>query len=325
MLYDSIKVFYNDFIFENLDLEFNGKKDMIIFGRNGSGKSTLSKKLAFSNIEEIENEYTHDCQFMLNGNVVQTKQLNNLKVHVYNNDFQNKYVSFSESTDFEAIVMLGDQQKYQNDLELYENSKVNLIRNIDECNEKIEIIKLDQEEDKLKKAFKDDNKWADRRRRIYGNKKNSSVNIEIIKKIHNKDYSRDKNTAEKNLWNYICDIESSRRDQKINKENLLKSISEVISKIDFNKSDVEIIEEFIPSNVITKIKTIGKTTINPTPYNEREKRILEVLKNYGAEKLDESIEMTKSPMSFCPTCYSEMSKQLKEELNISISKVIEEE
>ncbi|SUM30838.1 Uncharacterized protein conserved in bacteria [Staphylococcus gallinarum] len=94
MLYDSIKVFYNDFIFENLDLEFNGKKDMIIFGRNGSGKSTLSKKLAFSNIEEIENEYTHDCQFMLNGNVVQTKQLNNLKVHVYNNDFQNKYVSF---------------------------------------------------------------------------------------------------------------------------------------------------------------------------------------------------------------------------------------
>lgn len=131
--------------------------------------------------------------------------------------------------------------------------------------------------------------------------------------------------TKKNLWNYICDIESSRRDQKINKENLLKSISEVISKIDFNKSDVEIIEEFIPSNVITKIKTIGKTTINPTPYNEREKRILEVLKNYGAEKLDESIEMTKSPMSFCPTCYSEMSKQLKEELNISISKVIEEE
>lgn len=322
MLYDTIKVFYDDFIFENLELAFNNKKDIVIFGKNGSGKSTLSKKLASNNLEEIE--YNSHCQFLSGENPVSPAQLKDLKIHVYNSEFQNKYVSFSESNDFEAIVMLGNHKLYQNDLDMNENEKNKLIQKIEECNSQIKLINIEKEEEELKKEFKEDNKWADRQRRIYGNKKNTSVNLNKIEKIHRTSYKQSKDIAEKKLWNYICDIESSRKDSMINKVSLLNEISETIVKIDFNLTETDIINEFVSPDLLTRIKKIGETIINPTPYNEREKRILEVLKEFGPEKLDESIEMTKSRKDYCPTCYSELSNHLKNELSDSINRVIEE-
>lgn len=196
MLYDTIKVFYDDFIFENLELAFNNKKDIVIFGKNGSGKSTLSKKLASNNLEEIE--YNSHCQFLSGENPVSPAQLKDLKIHVYNSEFQNKYVSFSESNDFEAIVMLGNHKLYQNDLDMNENEKNKLIQKIEECNSQIKLINIEKEEEELKKEFKEDNKWADRQRRIYGNKKNTSVNLNKIEKIHRASYKQSKDIAEKN-------------------------------------------------------------------------------------------------------------------------------
>lgn len=322
-MYNKIKLSYSEFFYENLLLQFNGKRNIIIFGRNGSGKSTLSRKLMVNNYSDelIQLQKEGKIQF-LNGE--DQILINDLTVHVYNDDFQRKYVSFSESDNFDAIVMLGNQKEYQVQIDK-SNEKIKEIRHkIDTYLKTIETLDINHEKLLLDNKLKGDDNWAGRQRRIYGNKQNTKVKENKIFEIHNSVPNSSKDQVLYDLWENIYKIESTRTEDSIDEKLYFGNIHLISECLDNYNNENEILENIISKELTKEIEDIGILKVNSTPYSLRENRIIDVMKKWGSDRLEETLRILNENDKYCPICYRELSKEYINQLEKDLDRIIEE-
>lgn len=118
------KRFLKDWIFRNINLEFEGTKKYAITGLNGSGKSTFLQLLAGISIPtEGKITYQDDAGFVLDPDNITLKfsysapyqelpeELTGKEVFDFHFNFRQKGFSFDEKSFFEMIELPGQENK----------------------------------------------------------------------------------------------------------------------------------------------------------------------------------------------------------------------
>ncbi|WP_367121228.1 AAA family ATPase [Staphylococcus capitis] len=248
-------------------------RELLIFGRNGTGKSTMSTMISEykdnTEVDGINIEYIENID-------KKTEFL------IFNENFINKYIKFSDNNNLDAIVMFGEQanldtrinilEKRKNEFYTRKNYYMNEIENYDSENELKTVLN----------HLKGDNNWAGREKAIDNKaKKNKNVDINILKKVLKFKNNESIEKLHEDLANLKELIKSFEDKQEILEIPNIEGINE-----DFQK---EII------NILKKEDSIKFT-------EDIDKKVEKIFKKYGNNYIKELDEYLKSKPEYCKTC-----------------------
>ncbi|MEB9457381.1 AAA family ATPase [Bacillus anthracis] len=306
---------------ENSEFIFFDKinqKSSIIYGKNGSGKSSLSRAFYEKRATLTDTSYTRNYDNLIfkeldntntTSHVISEETLKEVPIFVYNEDFILNNVHFKEEG-LDTIVMLGIQQdisekianteleisKYQQELsDLKEREKVYLDRSsTDSPNYYLEKIK-----EKLRR------KWAERQRKILGNKTNSAVSDQVVhnlmriqERAMNLEHLEEIYTTKYSIY------ETSKQASLLPVPQNIHNISEDIEKIRYHLA----LEIPIPD------------------LTEREKKILNIIEENNNKFLKQSTDiLSLEDRTHCPVCYQDLSNDYKQSALKSLSLILETE
>lgn len=295
--------------FDNSKLDFfkinnNSYRASLVYGRNGSGKSTIAA--AFNNINNAEIDQTIECRLLnFEKNPIEIDNSNE-KICVFDENFVQNNVKLSKDG-LETIVLIGDEVKYQKELEEYTGDKKRYEKNKTKLDEEIEKYKNSKNieshqywENMIFKKLRESNGWADRERQIKNNRQNSSVNKNIIKRLTNKA-------------------------PQLNEKQLIEEFKEKLNN--YKKiSDYEAKQVETPSleyNFIENCKYIKKlicVNVKKPSLTERQKKII----NQNNSKIKEIKEYFLKE-DICPYCLQDVDIAYKEFLFNTIDQILDDE
>lgn len=191
---------------EKVEINFDNTNNAIIFGRNGSGKSTISRAIEkfsetqLKNTKEKENNEIEDnnededfkqpFNISFEYNTESNKVLDN--IYVYNDDFQKDHVTFSDSGNFEFIVMLGEQGNIQDTIDSLNRVLKEIEGDIELKEEEINSFNLDLKVKEIKDMLKGGNSsWAYRQKVIDNLTTNKPLTNKLFEKIIKKHCTED--------------------------------------------------------------------------------------------------------------------------------------
>lgn len=292
-------------------------KSILLYGRNGSGKSSIANRLYGLSKEGNEKIITDSdsmrqhFSFYNVANKKKTTLVNfentNGKIYSYSDDFINDKINFTENSNLEAIVMLGEQGKIQEEINELEYKKN---KSKEENDEMKRDKKTGTEENQqllniIEATLKADNGWADKDRFIKGNKQKTAVNEKTIRKLHE-------------LGTQIIEEEQSKKLE--DSQNKYTSLKEKLRTIrEKNKLPPLLKLEKLNHNIDDQISTALGKVIEKPKLTEREELIIKIVSSEGISILERIKKDTNN--DYCPTCFREIDEELKESLKESLESV----
>ncbi|WP_144505198.1 AAA family ATPase [Bacillus mycoides] len=306
---------------ENSEFSFFDKvnqKSSIIYGKNGSGKSSLSKAFYEKKVTLMDPLHTGNYETLIfkelsanneTRNVISEETLKEVPIFVYNEDFILNNVHFKEEG-LDTIVMLGTQQdiseKITNtELEISKHQKVlSDLRDrervyLDRSSTDAPNYYLEKIMEKLRK------KWAERQRKILGNKTNSAVSEQVVHNLmHIQENKMDLESLEEEYTTKYNIYETSKQ----------ASLLPVPPNIHNISRDIELIGHHLSLEI-------------PIPdLTAREKKILNIIEENNNIFLNQSKEiLSLEEKTHCPVCYQNLSNEYKQSVLNSLSLILETE
>lgn len=280
----------------------------IVYGKNGSGKSTLSEGFyqMASNVLEKDLEVVPIDREGNNSNIANEEKRN---MHVFNEAYIDENIRIGEAG-LNTIVLFGEQvdvddqiKEIQKKLKKSKEEKDIIAEENEKYNDKKNVLSPDFHYKKVKKILKSEGGWAERDSKIKNAKLNSAVSDKIITEIGELTVTKtsvelDKKFEEtQELLAKISDNNISFPDKIVKKEEFAEIEDEMI----------RLLAEKIEKPLLT----------------EREKMILIAIEDGFQERVEEAKRMFfDDTVDICPYCYQELSKDYKQQMLISIQRVL---
>ncbi|MBN6826741.1 AAA family ATPase [Staphylococcus caprae] len=248
-------------------------RELLIFGRNGTGKSTMSTMIS---------EYKDNTE--VNGiNIEYIEDINKkTEFLIFNENFIDKHIKFSDNNNLDAIVMFGEQADLDTRINILEKRKNEFYTRKNYYMNEIENYHSDKELNKVLKHLKGDNNWAGREKAIDNKaKKNKNVDINILKKVLKFKNNEPIVKLHEDLANQKELIKSFEDKQEIVEIPNIEGINE-----DFQKVIIDILR---------KNDSIKFT-------EDIDKKVEKIFEKYGNNYIKELDEYLKSKPEYCKTC-----------------------
>ncbi|MBE5066931.1 AAA family ATPase [Ligilactobacillus salivarius] len=278
-------------------------KSALVYGRNGSGKSTIAKAIRKIKSDEVSMIVEAEMKDG-NDNIVLLGDDDKRRIFVFDEEYIDNNIKLQE-TGLKTIIMLGEQVDLNEKISKVEEELNIVNKEYNDKEKEIEKIKIekDSRESELKKGLKQG--WVDRDRIIKEHKRNTPVNSRIYDEV---------------MDTMPVDGKSELNAEFNRKEAILSKIrSGTIKSIEYVPK--------LPSNYdISKIKNLLSKKIENPVLTDREKYLLKVIESKKSDRLYEMLrifedESTKS----CPYCLQPLETGYKNDLAISIQKVLSKE
>lgn len=283
--------------------EKNFIKSTVVYGRNGSGKSTIAKAIRKIKLDEVP-MITEAEMKDANDNIVLLGDEDKKRIFVFDEEYIDNNIKLQE-TGLNTIIMLGEQvdlnekiSKVEEDLDIVNKEYNNRRKEIEEVKDELDSCK-----NEMKKILQEG--WADRDRLIKGSKRNSSVTNKIYDKIMSLTPIDKKSKL---------DIEFSEKEKTLSKikSGIIKSI-EYVPNLSYDYD-------------ILKIKNLLSKKIENPVLTDREKYLLKIIENKKSDRLYEMLRIFEDESTKkCPYCLQPLETGYKNDLTISIQKVLSKE
>lgn len=281
-----------------------------IYGKNGSGKSTIVKSIETAALlcSPGEGEGISFLDAQENVIPVEAPLLDSIFI------FNERYIDFHiklRSDNLDTIVLLGKQKNLDDDLKKIEEE----LSKLENTKRELEEEKTDLENptsknsklywlNKIKDALKGNENWAGRERVIKGNRSNSAVNDDTYKQFK-KPVENKQELAVK--YKETLEVLKKQRDSK--SVSLPNLVLEVLPKFDTERF-IDTLNKELEVNTLT----------------ERENTIIEVVENASLSNLDQIKQYFENQdIKVCPYCFQDISIKYKNELLMSIGKILNKE
>lgn len=309
---------------EDTDLELFCKHINIVYGRNGSGKSTIAKAIGL-----IANG-KHDDELRAKFNRPLTEK-EKKSIYIYDESFIDNKIKFKEDG-LGTIVMLGEQNDVQIEIENQENSLNEHQDNLQSTNLKLDELKDEKNPEspiyakhQLSKSLKKPgNSWSERERQItkYNNK--GPVSEILLNKLteeakNNSELDENGNILclKRNILLEYIKI-SETLNEKIREIILIESSGEIQTKLQIQSQSVN----------FDAVKYFLRACVNEPILNERERHILHLVKNDLIPNfINESTKHFNSNEynGICPYCLRDISCKEILDLNTIIENILSKE
>lgn len=284
----------------------------LIYGKNGSGKSTIAKSIREAAI--LSGTPENDLPLFLDNqlNAISINEPLSNSVFVFDETYIDKNIKFNEEH-LDTIVLLGKQKSLDDDLKKAESelSKLQTQKKLLE-KEKSDLENIESQNSKLywlnkiKEALKGDGSWAERDRKIKGNRNNSAVNDETYKQFKKPLDNKAKSDLIIKFNEQLEELNDKRNAGNVNLQPLVLN---VISQFD-TKEFVDLLNRVLETNNLT----------------ERENKIIEIIENSSLATFEEIKEyFEKEDTAICPYCFQNISFVYKNEVLDSIGKILNKE
>ena len=285
-------------------------KGTIVFGRNGSGKSTIAKgfkKIIGEDIKTINKSEFFDIDSKTV--IINNKTAN---IVIFDEEYVDKYVKLKENG-LGSIVMLGDLADVSEELD---NAQKELNDAESDDYKKQEILKEYRDykntkspyyyKSKINTALSGDSNWAGREREIDKSRRsNAPVN-------------------DRTYLHFIKLVPTQSRDQLIVKYNeKIKALREVESGASKISEHIPRLDTSYKNFDIETLTSLINKKIEKPELSERERYLLHLLQNGKSDVLQDTMKIfRKSETTLCPTCLQKVTPKYKEELVVSIEKIL---
>ena len=286
-------------------------KAVLLYGRNGTGKSTIARafrKAKGVNITNIQTALILDNK----GKEIDLTDEEKSHIYVFDEDFVIQNVRVQDDG-LGAIVMLGKQAELNDQIE-----------------KATEAFKTAEEMLKEKKAIYDDynnlspnsprfyiskmkktlqkHGWAERKGKLNGNKINVGVKDDTFKQFVYLSPQNTKNELEEQYHQELEHLETA--------QNGTAKILDTVPSI----SDVYVTFD------VKRANNLLQHHIEKPELSEREQYLLNLVHNGFGNDLQETAREFKSvELNVCPKCHQTLSEQYKNDLILSIQKVLSNE
>lgn len=285
-------------------------KVALTYGKNGSGKSSISKAI-YELSRNNFNEYSKVELFDFDHKSIEVDEKTRNAIHVYNENYINSNLRLQDDG-LDTIVMLGEQlelddtiQQLKKEYDVNESEIQKNKENYEKISDPKNILSPEYYKKEMITTLKGENGWAAIDASIKFNKKNSSVNANVIESIAKEKSDRGKDKINKEFMElheeYIKATNSSKNNDSIERPDSYLSLALTISDLLETKIDQPII-------------------------NEHEKIIMNQIQN-GDQKFVERAkkQFSDNKIDICPFCLQEITQTYKEELVKSINQVLNKE
>lgn len=280
----------------------------LVYGKNGSGKSTISR--AFNKVKGNE-EATIDIAELIdsNNNVLTINEEKVKHIFIFNEDYIDSNIRLHEEG-LETIVVLGEQKEIEDqiivvkqNLEVAQEAFDAQKEICDSFNDVTNVVSPKYYNDRMVMLLKGAESWADRDGRIKGNRQASAV--------RNDTYTQ-----------FI-----SRQPQKT-RNNLILKYNDKFTEYEAAKSGSRRIDTHVKNDYqflfdeTTYIELLSKKLEEPF-LTDREKILIGLVAQKGQGHLQEvKGYFTNEKSSTCPFCMQPVSDEHKNDLFLSIDKII---
>ena len=316
MLTDAVALSTNGGIFESeTKFKLFGKPDekdyrvVVLFGRNGTGKSSIAK--AFRQIRgEVFPVIQSATLLDKDEKIVNLSNEEKERIFIFDEDFVYNNVKLQEDH-LETIVMLGEAANLTSQISAAETKKneaeqncIQMKKIYDEFLDKDNIKSPDFYLKKIETKLKGDKNWAGRQRLITGAKVNAQVNnqtyLQFAKCIPSQDEVK-----------------------------LYKAFEEKLAELEEAKSGTKVINQRVPEFSVLKtypeqeIIDLLARQIDEPVITEREKRLLDLIRQGKAQDLNDRLRFFQAPdNTICPYCFQTLENQYKQTMVKSLEKVL---
>ena len=281
-----------------------------IYGKNGSGKSTIVKSIETAALLCCPGEGEGISFLDAQENVIPVEALLRDSIFIFNESYIDLHIKF-RSDNLDTIVLLGKQKNLDDDLKKIEEelSKLeNTKRELEEEKTNLENPSSKNSKlywlNKIKDALKGNENWAGRERVIKGNRSNSAVNDDTYKQFK-KPVENKQELAVK--FKETLEVLKKQRDSK--SVFLPNLVLEVLPKFDTERF-IDTLNKELEVNTLT----------------ERENTIIEVVENSSLSNLNQIKQYFEDQdIKVCPYCFQDISIKYKNELLMSIGKILNKE
>lgn len=281
----------------------------IIYGKNGSGKTTVSN--GFQALKKNDTAEFSMCSLLdFTDSEIKLSEKDRSNIHVFNEDFVDRNVRFSDTPGLKTIVMFGDQVDFDKEIESKKAELSDAKRKEENVKSKCDEFK-DAENSKspqfyvnlMRMKLREDNGWADTDRIIKGNTNKSSINLEIIQDIYNS------HTKEK-----------SKEQIQIEFDSLLKIYQ---TSANSSTSFVSVIKQILLVKGSEKnILSLLAHEIRKLEFSDREKAILDTIQAGHQEWIENAEILFSREVSVCPFCQQSVSALYRHDLVSEIRRVL---
>lgn len=280
----------------------------VIYGKNGSGKSTIT--MGFSNITSEFPKSDVTIKLIDKNEAFLNSEDYKSKIFVFNEQYIDRNVKIDDDG-LGTIILLGGQVDLQADIDKHTIIEMQrkkkwerLQEKLTEYQEKSNPLSPEYHLEKIRSQLKKPGGWSQTDSKIKGNKQNSAVKDEVLLEI--------------------CKLKPSDtieelKHQFVEKKELLDRISD--TSLSF--PSLMYPEIYIEKDLDNKICDLLSKTIEEPVLTEREKLILATIQDGQQSMVEASKETFESDSAvFCPYCYQPVQSQYKQNLLISINRVL---
>lgn len=287
----------------------------LVYGKNGCGKSSISNAIyeyahgynQFVNVDFLNNEANlseNKPVMLLNKNGIPIDQ-----IYVFNESFVEDNIQFSGDDQLNAIVMFDAQKELSKKIEHVEEDIVEQSNKVAENEESLKpytdiknVCSPLHHKEKVRNSLKEN--WSMRQMEITG-KTHAPVREEFINEILSSTIA-------------TADGKIDLLDRFSEKLDIYRRISVAVSittKVGMDSN--------LDSEIDTRIEKLLATTIEKPKFNDREKKILEMV-NQDHEQVRKAQSFFEGgPADTCPFCFQPIDSDYKTQLLESINRVFD--
>lgn len=281
-----------------------------VYGKNGSGKSTIVNSIETAAMLHFSEEGEAISFLDAQENVIPVEEPLIDSIFIFNERFIDWHIKLRRDN-LDTIVLLGKQKDLDDDLKKIEEE----LSKLENTKKELEEEKKDLENpfsknsklywlNKIKDALKGNENWAGREREIKGNRSNSAVNDDTYKQFK----KPVKNKQELALkFNEILEVLKKKRESKsVSLPNLVLDVLPTFNTEGF----IDTLNKDLEVNTLT----------------ERENTIIKVVENSSLSNLNQIKQYFEDQdIKICPYCFQDISLKYKNELLMSIGKILNKE
>ncbi|MCG2181122.1 AAA family ATPase [Staphylococcus epidermidis] len=248
-------------------------RELLVFGRNGTGKSTMSSMI---NEYKVNPEVDGIC-IEYNDDLDEKPEF-----LIFNENFIDKHIKFSDSNNLEAIVMFGEQADIDTRINILEKRKETFKIRINYYENEINSYDYQVELNKVLNHLRGDNNWAGRQKAI-NNK---------AKKNKNVDYNRLNEVLKYRNHESIEKLHEDLANQK----ELIKSYEDKQESYEIrNVEGINEDSQKLILNILKKDDSIKFT-------EKIDKKVEKIFEEYGNSYITELDQYLKRNPEYCKTC-----------------------
>lgn len=281
-----------------------------VYGKNGSGKSTIVNSIETAAMLHISEEGGAISFLDAQENVIPVEAPLIDSIFIFNERFIDWHIKFRRDN-LDTIVLLGKQKDLDDNLKKIEEELLKLENTKKELEEEKKDLENPSSKNsklywlnKIKDALKGNENWAGREREIKGNRSNSAVNDDTYKQF--------KKPVE-------------------NKQELALKFKETLEVLKKKRNSKSISLPHLALDVLPTFNTEGfidtlNKDLEVNTLTERENTIIEVVENSSLSNLNQIKEYFENKdIKICPYCFQDISLKYKNELLMSIGKILNKE